>query len=518
VSATRWTGSRSSSTSSSASGANAERRRRALVALGVVVAAVLVAVLAFTRGGGPADRLVGVAPPDALAWAHASTHPADAPLLALGGRFPALRDLPSRLAGAFGLRASELDVARDVRPWLGDEAGIALLPDGRPLLLLAVSDRPAAGAALRRLGATPAGTLLRMPAPGIVAGLEGDVLAAGPEAAVRAALARVRANGGGLGGTAAYRRATAGRDGDHGLDAYAPATGVRALRGASSPLVRAAAAILDGPALEGVAAAAAPADGGATVRVRVARAPGAVPPPTFAPALLGRVPAASTVALLDLPGAGALAALSERIGGSALLGAARAPIAEAGLDLDSELLGPLRGEAALSLAARNAVPVFTLTARTTAPAATRDALARVQGPLADRLTGGAATAFVARDDGSFTLPVTAQFQPSYAIAGNVLVASTAQPGLEQMRVAARGIAQAPAFGRVLARLEGRVQALGFIDLQELLLLGERTGLASGSGFQAVRADLDPVRAAGAAVLQEADHPTDTTAELFLQIP
>jgi hypothetical protein len=517
VSATRWTGSRSSSTSSSASGASAERRRRALVALGGVAVLAVVAVLALTRGGGPPDRLVVLAPPDALAWGHAATRPGDAPLLALGGRFPALRDLPSRLAGAFGLRASELDLARDVQPWLGEEAGLALLPDGRPLLLLAVSDRPAADAALRRLGATPAGPLLRMPAPGIVAGLEGDVLAAGPEAAVRAALARARADGGGLGATAAYRRATAGRDGDHRLDAYAPPAGVRALRGASSPLVRAAAALLDGPALAGVAATAASVAGGATVRVRVARAPGTPPPPTFAPALLGRVPAERTVALLDVAGAGTLAALAERIGGSALLGAARAATAEDGLDLDA-LLGPLRGETALSLAAHNAVPVFTLTARSSAPAATRDALARLQAPLADRLTGGAATAFETREDGTFTLPVTAQFQPSYGMAGDVLVASTAQPGLEQTRVAARGIAQTPAFGRVLEGFDGRVQALGFIDLQELLLLGERTGLASGSGFQAVRADLDPLRAAGAVVLQEADHPTDTTAELFLQIP
>jgi hypothetical protein len=243
-----------------------------------------------------------------------------------------------------------------------------------------------------------------------------------------------------------------------------------------------------------------------------------VPPPTFAPGLLGRVPVQGTVALVDLPGASALAALAQRLGGTAALAGARAVVADAGLDLDSELLAPLRGEAALSLASRNAVPVFTLTARTAAPATTRDALARLQSPLADRLTGGAATAFEARDDGSFTLPVTAPFQPSYAITGDVLVASTAQPGLEQTRVATLGIAQAPAFGRVLAGLDGRVQALGFIDLEELLLLGERTGLATGSAFHAVRADLDPVRAAGAVVVQENDHPTDTTAELFLQIP
>jgi hypothetical protein len=63
-----------------------------------------------------------------------------------------------------------------------------------------------------------------------------------------------------------------------------------------------------------------------------------------------------------------------------------------------------------------------------------------------------------------------------------------------------------------------MQALGFLDLHALFQLGERTGLTAGSGFGAARADLDPLGAAGAVVSQQPDHPTDTTAELFLQIP
>jgi len=98
------------------------------------------------------------------------------------------------------------------------------------------------------------------------------------------------------------------------------------------------------------------------------------------------------------------------------------------------------------------------------------------------------------------------------------VATTAQPGLGQARVAARGVAQAPALRAVLEGTEGAVQALGFLDLRQLIALGERTGLATGPGFRTVRGDLGPVRAAAAVATQDQHDPTDTNAELFLQIP
>jgi hypothetical protein len=493
--------------------------------LAAVVAVAVVAVLAL-RGGGPADQLVRLAPPDALAWAHVTTRGGDDErrLWELAQRFPTLRDLPARLATGFGLSASELDLDRDVRPWLGDEAGIAIVDAaGRPLplLLAAVRDRSAAVAALRRLGGRPAGGgLYDLPAPGAVAGLGDGVLVAGPSGAVRTALARAGGHGApGLDRAVPYRHAIEARGDDRVLDVYARAAGVQRLLDARSALIRAAGALLNGAALEAVAADATPTDDGVRIHARVLRTGAAAPSATFAPALLGRVPIEATAALVDLPGGDALSALTARLGGSALLAGARAVLSEqSGVDLDRDLLGPLRGEAALSLQARGAVPVLTLTAHSATPATTREALARIQEPLADRLTGGATSVFQSRDDGSFTLPVTTRLQPSYAVDGNVLVASTAQPGLDQRRVAARGIAQAPALAKALKMVDGDVQALVFFDLHQLLLLAERTGLAAGSAYQAVRSDLDPVRAAAGVVRQEPDHPTDTTAELFLEIP
>jgi Protein of unknown function (DUF3352) len=511
----------SSSTTSNASAANADRfrrrRRLAAAALASVVLIVLGLVL-FINGNREVDPLARVVPSDALGWVRIDPH-ASSDAVSLAARFPALRDLPDRLAATFGLSASQLDLGRDVRPWLGDDAGVAWLSDGSTLLLATVSDRGKADAALRRLGATASGPgLYELPAPGATAGIARDVLAAGPAAAVRAALARVE-TGGGMAGTAAYQHAMRSRGDRAPLEVYAPAAGVQRLVGSSQPLVRAAAGLLNGASLDAVAAEISPGDGGATVQARLLRRSGTPAPAEFAPSLLGRVPRAGTAALLDLPSASALEGIAARLGGAGVVAGAQSAVGDpVSVDLERDVIAPLRGEAALSVQARGDVPVFTLAARTVSAPTTREALARLQAPLAGRLTGGTAGVFQTREDGSFTLPVTARLQPSYGLSGNVLVATTAQPGLEQLRAAPRGIAQAPALQQVLARAEDRVQALGFFDLHALLELVERTGLVAGSGLDAARAALDPVEAVGAVVAQEPDHPTDTTAELFLQIP
>ena len=62
-----------------------------------------------------------------------------------------------------------------------------------------------------------------------------------------------------------------------------------------------------------------------------------------------------------------------------------------------------------------------------------------------------------------------------------------------------------------------MEALGFFDPRELLALGERTGLDVPAS-PAARDDLRRLRAAAAVVERDAREPTDTTAELFLEIP
>ena len=61
----------------------------------------------------------------------------------------------------------------------------------------------------------------------------------------------------------------------------------------------------------------------------------------------------------------------------------------------------------------------------------------------------------------------------------------------------------------------RVEALVFLDLAQLLTLGDQAGLDTGSAFQAARDDLRKLRTVSVAAEREGP---DTTAELFLEIP
>ena len=156
---------------------------------------------------------------------------------------------------------------------------------------------------------------------------------------------------------------------------------------------------------------------------------------------------------LALPGLDAMAALAERAGGAALLaGLEQALPPAAGLELD-DLLAPLDGEAALTVTAgRGRARSFTLTARTRDEASTRESLARLQGPVSERLGGGPFAQRELRGADAFTLRVTPELEPSYAVSKGAVVASTASSGLEQLASARTPVTGAPvAAGRSCPR-------------------------------------------------------------------
>jgi hypothetical protein len=447
------------------------RRRRLGMLLPVVAVAAVVAGL-LVGGDDPEPGAAALAPPDTAVFVRAENHDE---VWALVRRFPSLR--------ALGLEP-------DVRPWVGDELAVALpAAGGDPLLIAKVADRAGAERYRRRVQRPSA--------------FVGDYLVVGADAAPE---------GPSLADQRVYRRAAELEDAP--VELYAPAAGLRRLLAAAPAAVRAVGAFAEAPHFEGLAARVRPDADGIRVSARVLRAPGAPPPQEFAPALTGRVPA-TAAAFLDAPGAEALVTLLERGGAAATVDAVRAALPDlAGLDLDRDVLGPLGAEAAVTLTARGATPVFTLTARTDDAALTREVLARLQEPLARALTGDAG-GFRALEGDAFTLPVTDQLAPSYTIDGNVLIASTAASGLDQSSLARRGLAQELAVRAVSDQGRGRIEALAFADLRQLLALGERTGLSIGPGFPAVRDDLRQVRAVGAVVRREE---SDSTVELFLEIP
>jgi len=113
-------------------------RRRVAIGAGVVVVVATFVLLAVPAlpcqlpGGDrcpPADDAAALVPGDALLYVHVNTDPDTEQYeraAALAARLPSLTgQLVARLPGAAG---AGIDYGRDVRPWLGGEAAVALVP------------------------------------------------------------------------------------------------------------------------------------------------------------------------------------------------------------------------------------------------------------------------------------------------------------------------------------------------------------------------------------------------------
>ena len=261
-----------------------------------------------------------------------------------------------------------------------------------------------------------------------------DFLAVGTLPAVRAAIDRAAGEGDALADADAYRRAAEDRPAERSLDAYASAEGVRTVLAPRTGALGLLGALLDRPGLSAAGAAVSAEDEGLRANVRAVG--GAPRGAGFSPVLLERVPEAAA-AYAGARNGPRLAQLADALGGAGALTALRAALPRlAGVDLDRDLLAPLEGEVALSVttaaaavggedpaAARTGgAPILTLKARTRNPEATAAALGRLQDPLAARLAlPGTLPAFRAQRIGgldAFTLRVTPELAPSYAVSGD----------------------------------------------------------------------------------------------------
>lgn len=186
----------------------------------------------------------------------------------------------------------------------------------------------------------------------------------------------------------------------------------------------------------------------------------------------------------------------------------------------SELLPLLESRGALVAAPGEAGPVFTLIVDDVDEEQALDVLAGLQPTLIDLLGTqelGQAPAFGATEVDGVTA-ATAQLAPglelSYAVWDERLVVSTALEGVAAVRTA-EGLPGGEKFESVLADRPDSASALLFLDLDQLLVLGEQAGLAEDERYLAVRDDLQKLRTAGAVLSREKDF---TTAELTFQIP
>ena len=115
---------------------------------------------------------------------------------------------------------------------------------------------------------------------------------------------------------------------------------------------------------------------------------------------------------------------------------------------------------------------------------------------------------LARSPAPDTLDAGEGFQPTYALAGETVALATSPSAVEAF-LDRRGprLESTRAFRAAVPDVPPRIESLGFVDVRQLLALGEQTGLTAE--------DLRPVHAAGAVIEREED---DTTAELFFEIP
>jgi Protein of unknown function (DUF3352) len=527
-------------------------RRRRLLALAVlgVVLALASAGWFVLQGSGtppPATGAARVVPADVLAYVHLSTDPSRPAVQAarrLADRFPGYPLLyaavVNRLGRAIG-GGAKLDFDSQVRPWLGAEAALAVLPStgasAPTLLVLDVSNRARARAFLSSAGAAYAsdyaGVRVLAFASGSDVALVGRYLLAGPAAGVQAAIDAARGRAPSLAGDAAYERAAASEPAGRVLDAYVPAAGVQRLLSARAGVAGAIGLLLDRPGVLGTAISVSAISGSPPTLAQVvvhsvmstrAKQGGG----TFTPTLQTVLPAGSTL-MLDVrdlrrvaPGllkAGALAGIGANVG--PLLARLGAALTAQGVSVSS-VLSVFDGETAVALSPGPS-PALLIVARVRNQAAAQGELASLEGPLTTLFapSSGAAAGQVPEladtQVGGTTLhevQLGPGLQLDYGVFDGLAVVSTSLRAIEAVAQRSHALSDEAAYQAVVPAGSGQVSSLLFGDFTNLLSLGAQTGLTSGTRTRELLPDLSKIRAIG---LSSASGENDTTTELTFEI-
>lgn len=519
------------------------RDRRALVGL---LALVVAAVVAFVALGGdgddapPASAAAALVPADALAYLHVST---DGDRAAVGRGLELLRRLGAeegagrQLSGLLSARDGRpVDFARDVRPWLGDEAALAITR-GRgttagSLLLLAVADEGKARDFLGRNGgrarsADHRGTAVSTYRSGAVTAFVDGFLAIGQRATVHAAIDLATDAGGAsaLADADLFRRATADQPDERVLDGYASVDGVRRLLAPQSGLLGLAGAMLDQPGLR--AAAIAVTAGSTTARVsarQILDPSGRTAAPRFTPTLTRSVPERALAyagftsverALPLLLGVGGVGGVGGDTAG--MIREAGRLLADSGVSFARDVLPLFGREVAVAIVDADGTPAVALLARTPDEGRTRTALRNLEPAIARLFAprGGEPPAF---GDGSVGGVATRRLQAGagaelhYAVRDGTLAVSTSEAALTAVVRPQGSIVDNPAYKAVIPDSQSELTSIVFFDFSQLLSLFEPLGLTGASGLFA---DLQSVRAVG---LTSLSGEAQTTAELTFEIP
>ncbi|MDX6667803.1 MAG: hypothetical protein QOK04_1183 [Solirubrobacteraceae bacterium] len=527
------------------------RRPRLLIPLALAgVIAIGAIALALRSGGGngpPATGSARLVPPDALLYLHVSTdrgRDGTSRALDLAKRFPALSRVRDALLRRLSAAGAPVNYRRDIEPWVGGEAALALLnttsQTAGSLIVVSVSDRRRAEAYLKRAAGPSSATTYRgarIARYGNTAtAFVGRYLVVGQETSLRSAIDSSAGRAPSLARSSTFRRATRSLSRQRAADVYLSAGGVRRLLATQTGPLGIAGVLLDQPALAGAAVGLTPRAGGARLDIHseldpaLARQHPSVFRP-FTPQLVSDVPK-TAMAYLGVAGLDRVAGrlLTAGVAGGStgarldqlVRRAARSLATAAGVNVDRDILPLLRNEVGLWLAPTLPAPTLTLIARTKDEEATRVAFSRLQTPLAKLFAPpsagpGQAPVFNERDvDGTkvFSLELAANVEIDYAVFAGKLVVSTNLDGVRAVRRGKGSITERSGFQATLGQHPARVTSLVFLDFRQLLDLGERTGLMQSRSYLSVRNDLRRVRALG---VSSSGGRNESTTELSLQI-
>jgi hypothetical protein len=479
-------------------------------------------------------------PEEALAYAHVTVDPdseqwRDAARLARG--FPQVVGARDRFLRNLTARGGNLDLEREVYPWIDDEAAVALLPDGREassLILLEVSDRELADAFLSRaVGRTRRGEYrgVEIRTYGRLAtAYLSEFLAIGRPANIRAAIDTALLPRGGLEYSEPFRRSRSALP-DHNrlLFGYGTREGLRRVLETQPGVFGRLARLADDPDLLGASAVVRAEDRG--VRIDYAGALRTQRPADrvqenrpFTPDLHQLVPG-DAVAFLDMRGADRLLETIADVGGTRLprtLG-----------DLGSELSGkrgaeirsavqPLLGkEAALYLSPSGRAPLLTLVVddvRSDEVATMIEELQPLIARILRRPAAGQVPIFQPTRIGehdAITLTVSPSVELTFAVIDGRALLSTAPAGIRKLTQARAPIADNERFQTGTSGRLDRVTSVLFLDLEQFFALGEQAGLQESPSFRAFRSALERVSTVSAVTSSTA---AGKTATIFIEVP
>ena len=524
------------------------RQRLALVA-GVVVGLTLVWSLAVPAlpceapGGDrcpPADDAIHLVSEDALAYGHLNVDPDTEQYeeaTKVFERVPGITKQAialtlSRLPGPAGATP---DFERDIEPWFGGEAALAILPAGRRAVgeevqLLEVSDDDAAREFADSIAADSAGSAtyrgqkMKVDRRGVATALVDGFLVIGAQSGVREAI-DAASGAEGTGSLADDPNASAARDAlpDKRLaDAYLSADGIAELVSSPRGPLATLASVINPDASEGAAMALVADDHGLDVALRsklaprrARRNPGFFSAfPAFEPDLAASLPAESLgyVGIGD-PGITLSSLLRQaratEPGLAAAVGDLVQRVRQLGeVDLEKDLLPSLGGEAAIALQpapSGSRIPFLELVAADVDADRASEALARLQGPIAQALNPSVALqAPVVRESevGGLTahsVRLTPTVDLTYAIDGTTLVLATDPAAVEQLASGEGGLDSEELFDRATGGFADDLAMLGYLNLGDLIALGESAGLSEDPAYVTFASEIRELRAVGLAI-------------------